>query len=1318
MTKSNKKKYAGIAITTAVVAQAVTPIAALAAENTTSPSQTDEALVKLDLGMEQEQDVDIVLTLGNSQVDATSFEADLRKLLTERGIDNDRVNITSVEAVEQNVFQGKFAMNIFWPNNGADIDTYVLFGDKDFNLLGQVYFGNLEYFGSTLDTDDRVGGVGEWATINFDTLPSDVEFIEFDVHAYAGSSLTNLRLARTIDGVQEFVIDTQQMIDNNAALTYFGSLQRNATGGWDFVYTDGTRFSGTKVTINSKDFAEVIRQPEWRGTAEHFLVNLDDTNNASFDDPNSSGEILTRLLNEDINYIGWGTDTNKAQANNFISRNNDNGTFIDNTNYDQSVEKIADYIADQLDSNVQVVDADHPYVIAGQPIRFKTTADGSATEEFPNGLWKFEHDATYFDNDEGTSALDGVYKSTLPRTLDKPGMYEVSYGEEHPNPQYIYAHRKPIADFGMQYTKNADGTVNITPISTSFDPDHQTEDGKGIAQEVWRWKETTATEWNEGTLPSNLPAGKHYVLQLQVQDVEGAWSTPMTTYITTDPTVASTPIANFTLSSERLDIAEKLVINNASYDPTGKDLTISKWTVTKDGKEIYTGATPLTDFSQFGVGNYTIKLSVTNSAGTVSEEFSRLVIVVEKQFEKVTNTLDKITDDGGIGQALSAFDLEKYVQELEDEIDKIIDTDNRKKATAELEKLNKYLAALKVVEQAEESAKDLSTVDKINEVKGQVTTARSLVSPVEDADLKSNLNKRLDSIDSLLTNGEASLLEGRVVEVETGAKNIKTNDDLESVKTLLNTVRSEVKAVNDSPKKTELLDRLTAAESDLDNAIGSILESRVVEVEDATTKLSTQEKIDAATALLEEVRGEVTSVQVSPKKQELLDRLTAAEEKIKQAAENKVRGEVVDTDSGKKDAVNITWTPGEQQEQEETTKTIDYKIVVKKFDPETGEFNKETFDRTAKTQEVDVQGLSEGKYLFEIYERVNGVVTSDEPIGSLVLEVPPAEVIEALKVQNVKAVEVDSTTATISWDKFSEGTKRYTVQAYAKDPLTGEFVKEGYARSTTSTTLTINTLSADKTYKFEVTPYEGKLLPESASFSNEVKIVEEQKVEEELPVTNPINVELDGTTANVSWGEMEDVTRYRVQMYVKTSTGTFEKSGTAKAIAETSYKFTGLKEGNEYKFVVEPRVGFVYDATKAFFTTVHVPTTQVEEPTAPAESTTPTGEEGTETPTTPTVQDGITGAKVDMKGSKATISWDPTTIEGKDITSFKIVRYVKDEITGKYVADGLSRSVTGTSYEDTYKLKSGKTYKYEITPRVGTTYNAKYKIEITDVVNK
>ena len=84
--------------------------------------------------------------------------------------------------------------------------------------------------------------------------------------------------------------------------------------------------------------------------------------------------------------------------------------------------------------------------------------------------------------------------------------------------------------------------------------------------------------------------------------------------------------------------------SNTSYDPSFKAITANLWTVTLGNTIIYTGATPMTDYSDKIAGTYKISLMVTNEASVDSEVVSKFVAVV---IDTTGQTATVSTNDAG-----------------------------------------------------------------------------------------------------------------------------------------------------------------------------------------------------------------------------------------------------------------------------------------------------------------------------------------------------------------------------------------------------------------------------------------------------------------------------------------------------------------------------------------------------------------------------------------------------------------------------------------------------------------------------------------------
>jgi hypothetical protein len=681
--KKNTKKVINIALMTTMVGQAFTPTLQVFASETELETTDD-----IKLTVSQPKDVDVVLTVGNSSVDASNFESDLKAKLQERGVNP---NIVSISAIKTNNMSAQDTFN--WqiydhlnyrePYGSVHRKNHIAVSGKDITFYGytkpaykdfvfmpdntpskkiftfevqetKTDWHTLEGAGFLFNTkivNGRMDGyvvlfgqsnifLYEITGVDANTFHNEASRVLSNasyskrIGTFTKPKTTNhtLRIEATPEKVDMW--DNGQKIINNFTLPTvrgngFGpmaSYGSHACSSLSYI----TFKNLLMQTVEVKNFKDIIRQPSWRDNAERFVVNLDDQRVSDFDDASASGEILTRLMNEEISYVAMGTDTNKQQALDFIQRNDGNGTFVDNRNYDASLEQVADYVANKLQEGVKPVTPEDPYVIAGTPLNIDVVPaelkTNTQTEAFPDGRWKLDHDENYFNNSLGQASFAGQYLPDVPEMLDKPGQYELWFGNGHPTPQYIYAHRKPVANFSMQMYRNPD-SVTVRVQDSSYDPDLEFTTDKGIAEKKWRYKETMATEWIDGELPEQLPLGKNYIVQLMVKDHQGAWSTPVSTFVTTDSAVVSKPVANFSISTNEVSALTPLDITDTSYDPAGREISQKEWTVTKNGIPVYTGANPLTNFSSYGSGSYVLALKVKNDAGVWSEAYSRAITV-------------------------------------------------------------------------------------------------------------------------------------------------------------------------------------------------------------------------------------------------------------------------------------------------------------------------------------------------------------------------------------------------------------------------------------------------------------------------------------------------------------------------------------------------------------------------------------------------------------------------------------------------------------------------------------------------------------------
>ena len=348
-----------------------------------------------------------------------------------------------------------------------------------------------------------------------------------------------------------------------------------------------------------------------------MLVNVNDVVNQQLNNPTTLGELLTRTVNDEIYYTAWGQTVNKTQSEQFIKANNNNGIFINNTNYTNSINQTAQYIKgliNQRKSSEYVILNENTILSAADSSIMKNTANS----QYPYGKWKVVHDCEYYENNMGQYAKSGQYISDMITSFDKTGKYEIYYEDQSTQPSVIYVHRRPVAEIDVKRNGNS-----VTLTSLGYDLDSYSKN-RGISEEEWKYRKVGETTWTNGKLTS-ITSGVDYLVQLRVKDYQNTWSAPVSKYITTNNVQ---PIASFKIKNNNVSIYENVEVVDGSYDPYGGTITSRKWTVFKDGTQIYEGSTVLQNYLNYGTGKYTMKLQVTNNRGMTSETFSRNFTVI------------------------------------------------------------------------------------------------------------------------------------------------------------------------------------------------------------------------------------------------------------------------------------------------------------------------------------------------------------------------------------------------------------------------------------------------------------------------------------------------------------------------------------------------------------------------------------------------------------------------------------------------------------------------------------------------------------------
>jgi hypothetical protein len=259
------------------------------------------------------------------------------------------------------------------------------------------------------------------------------------------------------------------------------------------------RFRNLTVTSGStKTLDEALKDTTWRDDSTNFVVNLSDVLLPELD-PSSSkySVVLSRMLSDELYFAELGTSTNRSQALNFISDNDDRGTFLYNSNMDTALQDLAEWIFNVIKAKARPTTK---YVLLNEEVNYEIVyQDYENDPQFDYHNWRYNHDYTYFENDLGIASFHDTWLTSSIRSFDKVGKYTTEYvSKDNPvgtddrfdnyrkesemmnGPLDIFVHRKPIAQFTMDMTPT---TTTVTDYYNRTSIDFS---GEGGAYAQWQ----------------------------------------------------------------------------------------------------------------------------------------------------------------------------------------------------------------------------------------------------------------------------------------------------------------------------------------------------------------------------------------------------------------------------------------------------------------------------------------------------------------------------------------------------------------------------------------------------------------------------------------------------------------------------------------------------------------------------------------------------------------------------------------------------------------------------------------------------------------
>jgi len=331
-----------------------------------------------------------------------------------------------------------------------------------------------------------------------------------------------------------------------------------------------------------------------------------------------SQKINSLIKNSDMHFI---TDSDSSYANEWLGASD--GSKIDN------YSDIANAILSDLSKNSASGDA--IYVTSDEALEFESFYNDFENDPlYAKYITAYHTDPNYFDNANGTYALDGVnqvlteemalllpkvgYYTIYPRVRDNPvGKNETldAYRKwsDLESPHVVIVNRKPIANGYLKFNYDSVNNVynTLSWVDTSYDLDHNVSlasSTKGITATSFAYRLKGESRWH-ATLPNQLAAGT-YEFKIRAKDMEGLWSDDVIKTIA----LTATPTLQFDADLTTADVNNPLTafktnndlkwVNVWSRYPYPHHLELSLW---DDGTRIT--ALPYQTQSN-STGNYTI----------------------------------------------------------------------------------------------------------------------------------------------------------------------------------------------------------------------------------------------------------------------------------------------------------------------------------------------------------------------------------------------------------------------------------------------------------------------------------------------------------------------------------------------------------------------------------------------------------------------------------------------------------------------------------------------------------------------------------------
>ena len=388
-------------------------------------------------------------------------------------------------------------------------------------------------------------------------------------------------------------------------------------------------------TITGESLSDVVNNHEWTPGTNHYVINLSETSVPELSDADRMADVAASLLSKDAMFFGIGNENTIDQYNslvNAIDQRGENISLTYSANEEENsgdsaktgekdsegedadeitVETAVDQILARIIADIESKDYSIGYTITtDEKVTYKDTYYDPEGDEAGAEVWEYIHDASVFGEEHTepeniqrsepiTMFTDAGAYTVTHRVSDNPtkgnaALYDyIRWADTDEYQKLILAQNRPTAYVTVTTTQKPSDSSRcmVNVIYESTDPDHPSDDRKGIREEKFYYREMSEQEWTEGRFPTEAAMGTTYLIKYEVKDIEGTWSCPAVVAVRTSeareyvrPDDTTPPECSITVSKEIVELGETLYIEAVAADDYG----VTGISLKVNGKEIAT----------------------------------------------------------------------------------------------------------------------------------------------------------------------------------------------------------------------------------------------------------------------------------------------------------------------------------------------------------------------------------------------------------------------------------------------------------------------------------------------------------------------------------------------------------------------------------------------------------------------------------------------------------------------------------------------------------------------------------------------------------